>query len=398
VAIKLASDTIDSEDLKALSDWILTNPRLTKGDLTIEFEKKFASTVGAKHAVFVNSGSSANLMMLYAAVLTEARDITHVAVPALSWATDVAPIIQLGLVPVYIDCSPNNLGMDINDLKKKYKKYQFEAVLTVSVLGFPPSMNAIKDFCETEGIILLEDNCESFGTVLNDTKIGSHGEMSTWSTYFGHHFSTIEGGLVTTNDDTLYQVLLQLRSHGWIRDLDEDTQKKYLAHHEISEFEARYKFFLPGFNFRNTEIGAFLGLRQLDKATKWAWQRHRNYQQYCSLLKNYVEWLPPYCDILHDPSNLISNFAFPIVHRARKYIERFLTGAGVECRPLIAGSMTKQPMCLDFTETQSCPWAEYVNDYGMYVPNHHKLTEKDITDICSIIQKEISAYERRNPS
>jgi CDP-6-deoxy-D-xylo-4-hexulose-3-dehydrase len=199
--ISLAQDTVDRQDIDKLIGWLQTYPRLTKGPVTTEFEHKWAKKFGSKYAVYVNSGSSANLMMLYALIVAEKLRNKKILVPALSWATDLAPVIQLGLEPILIDCNLQDLSVDIDHLRVMIAKHQPSALLLVSVLGFSPNMDEIVKVCNETGVILLEDNCESLGTSFNNTLLGNFGLMSSFSLYFGHHLSTIEGGIIMTNDE-----------------------------------------------------------------------------------------------------------------------------------------------------------------------------------------------------
>jgi len=187
--IKLIGDTIDQDDINHLIGWLRTNPKLTKGHRTVEFEKEWSKWLGTKHSLFVNSGSSANLLMIYALMISGKMRNKKIVVPALSWATDLAPIIQLGLEPILADCNLDNLAVDVNELEKIFSKEKPAALLLVSVLGFPPHMKEIVDLCKEHGVALIEDNCESLGTEYNSQKLGTFGEMSSFSLYFGHHMS-----------------------------------------------------------------------------------------------------------------------------------------------------------------------------------------------------------------
>ena len=232
--IKLVKDTISLENINSLIDWLRTNPQLTKGKLTKEFEKKWSDWLGVKYSVFMNSGSSANLAMFYSLILSKKLKNKKIIVPAVSWVTTVSPVIQLGLEPIMCDCDTNNLGLDIDHLKKIIKKEKPSCLILVHVLGIPNNMTEIIELCKKHDIIILEDTCESVGSKFQEKKLGSFGLMSSFSFYYGHHMSTIEGGMVSTNDDEFYEILLSIRSHGWDRDLPETKKillrKKYLVY------------------------------------------------------------------------------------------------------------------------------------------------------------------------
>ena len=191
--ITLVKDTIDKDDVDNLIEWLKTYPRLTKGPKTVEFEEKWSKWIGCKYSVFVNSGSSANLLMLYALKVIGNLRNDKIVVPALSWATDMAPVIQLGFEPLICDCNMQNLAVDVGQLESIFKYHKPAALILVSVLGLSPDMDKIIKLCQKYGVILLEDNCESQGTEFRGEKLGNFGLMSSFSTYFGHTMSTIEG-------------------------------------------------------------------------------------------------------------------------------------------------------------------------------------------------------------
>jgi len=194
--IKLTEDTISNSDIDGLIDWLKTYPQLTKGELTPKLEKKWSNWLGTKHSIFCNSGSSANLLMLWA--LIEANRITRdakIVVPSVAWATDLAPVIQLGMTPILCDSNLEDLSVDIKHLKKIFIETKPDVLLLVSVLGLVPDMQKITELCDEYNVILLEDTCESMGSNYKNQKLGTFGLMSSFSTYFGHHISTIEGAL-----------------------------------------------------------------------------------------------------------------------------------------------------------------------------------------------------------
>ena len=258
--IKLVKDTIDDKDINMLIEWLKTNPKLTKGPITIEFEKKWSEWLGVKYSVFVNSGSSANLASIYSLLLSGRLRNKKIVVPAVSWVTTVTPIIQLGLTPIMCDCDMDNLGLDVNHLKQIIEEETPSAIILVHVLGFPNHMDEIIKLCKEKNILLVEDTCESMGSEYNNKKLGTIGDLSTFSFYFGHHMSTIEGGMISTDDEELYHILLSIRSHGWDRDLPEEKQLMLRNKHNVDKFRSLYTFYYPGFNLRSTDLQAFIGL------------------------------------------------------------------------------------------------------------------------------------------
>jgi len=378
--IRLAEATIDKQDMDDLAKWISTYPKLTKGEVTVSYESKWSDWLGVKHSTFVNSGSSANLLML--AALIEAGDISpgdSVIVPAVSWATDLSPVMQLGLKPLLCDCNLENLSVDIEHFKTLTARPEVKAAIVVPLLGFVPEMEKIVDICNDSDVILLEDCCESLGSKYEGhRKLGTFGVMSTFSTYFGHHISTIEGGMVCTSDDKYNAILKSIRSHGWSRDWSIEEQESHRKTWNISEFDSLYTFYYCGFNVRSTDLQAYIGLNQLDKLDSIIEARNNNYLIYLRLL-----------GFEDNSRHFNSNFAFPLIHSNRNFIAKSLLEEGIECRPLVCGSMGKQPFYLKrYPDDQSqLPNAETVRLYGMYLPNHHLLTEKDIERVCNVVKK-----------
>jgi CDP-6-deoxy-D-xylo-4-hexulose-3-dehydrase len=378
VPTTLVKDTINEDDIHYLIEWLKTFPRLTKGKETENFEQKWASWLGTEYAVFVNSGSSAILLMLYALIETGKVSVgDKIVIPALSWATDLSPVIQFNLQPVLCDINLQNLSVDLEHLEQIFKEENPKALILVSVLGLSPNMSKIQELCETYNVILLEDVCESTGTQFEDKALGTFGVMSAFSCYFGHHFSTIEGGLINTNDRDLYNILKMLRSHGWDRDLDKEGKKKLEAD-SGNEFNNLYRFYVPGFNLRATDLQAYLGINQLDRIDKTVAKRNDNYLFYKANINN------DYWNV-EDGRNFISNFAFPIIHPKRDLIVKELTAANIEVRPLICGSMGTQPMYTKRFGRLELPNVSVVDQYGCYIPNHPELTDKELQKIVKVV-------------
>ncbi len=380
--IDLVQDTIDKKDIDHLISWLQTYPRLTKGAVTLDFEKKFADWIGSKHAIFVNSGSSANLLMIYALKYANKLKNNKICVPSLCWATDLAPVLQFDLEPVLVDCNLENLSVDLEHLEQVFKTENPSALILVSVLGLSPDMDRVIELCDRYGVTLIEDNCESQGTAYKGKRLGNFGLMASFSTYFGHTMSTIEGGLITTNDTEIYNLLLQLRSHGWDRDLDQDAQKELRRNWEVEDFSALYTFFIPGFNLRSTDLQAFIGMGQLDKVDHSIQRRFENYKLFKDNLKGKV-WFPTEID-----DSFTANFAIPVIldsTEKKKSLIRELEEENIACRPLISGSMGTQPFYKKLYGEKILPNCSIVDDRGIYVPNHPLLEVEDINLISSII-------------
>jgi len=381
--IKLVSDTIDKNDINSLVEWLSQDeiPRLTKGPLTIELEQKWAKKMRSKYSVFVNSGSSAILLTLAALKYHSKLKNNTIIVPGLSWATDVSSPMLLGYDTYMCDCNLEDLSCDLNHLEELFQLHSPSAFILVSPLGLVPNMDKIVLLCEQYNVILLEDVCESMGSKYDDAYLGSFGMASFYSMYFGHHLSTIEGGFINTDDEELYHLLLMIRSHGWDRDLPEQTQKQLREEFQTSDFDSLYNFYVPGMNVRSTDLQAFIGLRAIDKLDNYANKRRNNFHYYNSQIKNNILKLEEKQD------DFVSNFAIPIVHKKRNNIVKELQDNNIEVRPLIAGNMATKPMWYNENDIPPLPNCELVNEFGFYVPNHQDLTKDDINKITSIINK-----------
>jgi CDP-6-deoxy-D-xylo-4-hexulose-3-dehydrase len=381
--IKLVSDTIDKDDIKHLVDWLSQDeiPRLTKGELTIQLEEKWANKIGTKYSVFVNSGSSAILLALAAYLYSNNIQNKKIVIPSLSWATDVSSPMLLGMEPIMCDCNLEDLSCDLSHLEEIFKTESPSSFILVSPLGLVPNMEKIVDLCNKYNVTLFEDVCESMGSKYNDKYLGSFGLASFFSMYFGHHLSTIEGGFINTNDEDFYHLLLMMRSHGWDRDLPEWKQKELRSKYSVDDFTALYNFYVPGFNLRATDLQAFIGLRAIDKLDEYSKRRNDNFTQYLNGVKNTK------LNISNFNTNFISSFSYPIVSENKEKIVKKLQEHNIEVRPLIAGDMSKKPMWYEKYGVQSLPNCELINRYGFYIPNHQDLTEDNINLICEIINE-----------
>lgn len=381
--ITLVKDTIDTNDVNYLIEWLKTYPRLTKGKVTSEFEEKYSNWLGRKYSVFVNSGSSANLLMLSALQQGGYLKSNKIVVPSVAWATDLAPVIQLGMKPILCDSNMKDLSVNLEHLEKIFIDESPDALLFVSVLGLVPNMEKIINLCKKYDVILLEDTCESMGCEYLGKKLGTFGTMSSFSTFFGHHISTIEGGIISTDDFELYEILKAIRSHGWDRDLSEMTQKKLQKEWNVSEFDAMYTFYYSGFNVRSTDLQAYLGLKQIDKLEDWGKIREYNYNIYQDLIKNDY-WKPK-----SQNDSFTSNFAYPVIHPNREKIVKNLQDNKIEVRPMICGSMGTQPFYVKHFGELKLKNVSIIDKYGFYVPNHPYLVEDDIKFISEIINEGI---------
>jgi CDP-6-deoxy-D-xylo-4-hexulose-3-dehydrase len=381
--IKLVNDTINKDDINALINWLSQDeiPRLTKGDLTVELEKKWANLIGTKYSVYVNSGSSAILLSLAAFLYSDKIKNKKIVIPSLSWATDVSSPILLGMNPIMCDCNLEDLSCDLNHLETIFKTHEPSAFILVSPLGLVPNMDKIIELCDKYDVTLFEDVCESMGSKYDDKFLGSFGYASFFSMYFGHHLSTIEGGFINTDNEEFYHLLLMMRSHGWDRDLPNKKQVELRNKYNINDFSALYNFYVPGFNLRATDLQAFIGLRAIDKLIDYSNKRNDNFFIYLNNIKGNM------LNINLLKNTFISNFAYPVVNLNKDNIVKELSDNGIEVRPLIAGNMVNKPMWYNKYEVPSLPNCELIDKYGFYLPNHQDLTSEEIIKIVNIINK-----------
>ena len=374
---------------KELAKFVLESKRLSMDEQCAMFEKEFAQFQGAGHALLFNSGSSSNLAMFQTLKnLDRLKDGDKVGVSALTWSTNVMPIIQLGLTPVPLDCDVSTLNVMSKTLIAFLKKTDLKAFFITNALGFAGDLGQIEKVCCEHNVLLIEDNCEALGSELMDRKTGNFGIMSSFSFFVAHHMSTIEGGMVCTDDEDLAEMLKIVRANGWDRNLNASQQYKWRKKWNVrSEFEAKYTFYDLGYNFRPTEITGFLGRFQLKFLRDNILRRQENYDKLELMVKQNSDLLC--ADRSH--IKILSSFAFPIVCKTPKLREKYFnqfSGAGVETRPVIAGNIQRQPFYKKYVkESYELPNTDIIHECGFYCGNYPELTETDIQLLCSCLQK-----------
>jgi len=379
----------EHETKKALSDFILKADRFSMGEKCKEFERAFAKKQERKHSVLFNSGGSSNLAIFQALKnLGRLKEGDKVGFSALTWSTNVMPIIQMGFTPVIIDCDPTTLNVMSWNLKDVLKTQKLKAFFLTNVLGFAGDLNEIRTICKKNNIILLEDNCESLGTKLPEGKTGNFGMAASFSFFVAHHMSTIEGGMVCTDDDEFAEMLRIVRANGWDRDLSAEQQHKWRKQHGVkSEFHAKYTFYHLGFNLRPTEITGFLGLFQLRYLDENIKLRRENYFRLEKLVKKNDELLA--LDRSHIKT--LSSFAFPVICKTPELKEKYMSqfsGAGIEIRPMIAGNIQLQPFYKKYVEAVvPLPGTDILHNNGFYCGNYPELTDTDLEIIGSCLRK-----------
>ena len=379
---------INEYDTKqALAKFILRAPRLSMDEKCFEFEKAFAAFQSRSDAILFNSGGSANLALLQALKnIGRLKNGDKVCFSSLTWSTNAMPIIQMGMEPIAVDCNPKTLNLMSHNLDERLRSTDIQALFITNALGFTGDLDRIKKMCEDRGIILIEDNCESLGTELPAGKAGNFGIAASFSFFVAHHMSTIEGGMVCTDDEELAEMLRIVRANGWDRNLTAEQQFKWRKKFNIkSEFGAKYTFYDMGFNLRPTEITGFIGLYQLKFIEENITKREKNYLQ----LEAIVHDNPDLILLDHAHIKRISSFAFPVLCRTPELRDKYMyqfSGAGVEIRPMIAGNIQKQPFYSKYVRTAfDLPGTEFISNCGFYCGNYPELSEMDLEILSSCL-------------
>ena len=388
--LKLIRSTFykENETKKKLAEFIKKANILSMHDECRKFEKSFAQKQGRKYALFVSSGSAANLALIQSLLnMGKIKRGDKMGFTAITWATNVMPIMQLGLEPIPVDCELENLNVSVRTIKNAFDKDKFKALFITNVLGFGVELDKIALFCQENKIILIEDNCEGLGSKIGNTRLGSFGLASTFSTYVGHHLSTIEGGMVCTDDEEFYHMLCMVRAHGWDRNIPEKTRGDLMKKHKIDPFVSKYTFYDLAYNVRPTDIQGFIGNIQINYWDEVVGKRESNYKLY-EKTANSNDHLYHY----HVPyMSLVSNFTYPLVFKSKalykKYRNRFIKH-DIEIRPVIAGNITRQPFFKKYvSKTYATPVSELVHENGFYIGNNPELTQSELALLCSLLEK-----------
>ena len=380
----LSTSTWGKEEYEAI-ERVIKSERFTMGYEVDRFEKKFAKYIGSKHSVMVNSGSSANLLMIASIFYRKENTISkndEVIVPTLGWSTSYFPFNQYGLKLKFVDIDIDTLNYNLDSLSKAIS-VKTKIILAINILGNPNNFKAIKKIIKGKDIILLEDNCESLGAEYNKKKAGSFGLLGTYSTFYSHHISTMEGGLITTDNDELYEIMLCLRAHGWTRNLPKNnilTGKKNPV-----EFEELFKFILPGYNLRPLEMSGAIGQEQLNKLPNFIKKRRENAKLIQEVLNNnkYIK--------LQKEIGKSSWFGFSLTMKEPKILSRekfkkILITNGFEVRPVVTGNFTKQPVIklLNTEHFDHFPNANYLNENSLFIGNHHYNMDEAIKKLSNL--------------
>lgn len=372
VKYSLAESSWGKEELAAIQK-VIESDRYSMGPFVQEFEKNFAEYFGSKYAVMVNSGSSANLLAISALFYTKENKLQRgdeVIVPSVSWSTTYSPLYQYGLKLKFVDIDHKTLNFDLDALESAITD-KTKVIMAVNLLGNSNDYDRVNKMIAGRDIILLEDNCESMGAKFNGKYTGTFGKMGMFSTFFSHHMSTMEGGVIVTDDEELYHIMLSTRSHGWTRTLPKHNL--ITGTKSDVEFEESFKFVLPGYNLRPLEMSGAIGIEQLKKLPSFVENRRKNAEYFLELFANH-----PHLEVQKEIGES-SWFGFSLVLKknapyTREELATYLQQHQIECRPIVTGNFAKNDVVKNYFDYEihgKIFNAEHIDVNGFFVGNHH---------------------------
>ena len=386
--LPLMSDNIDREDINTLVDFLNQDPipKLTNGPKVVEFENAWGQWLGTKYNLMLNSGASANELTMLA--LNYIHGEGEIIVPPLTWISDVASVLFAGFKPVFVDINLRNLSFDIDKLKAAITP-QTKAIFLTHVLGVNALTDELIELCKEKNILLIEDVCESHGTTFKGQKVGSIGFASNFSFYFAHHMSTIEGGMICTNDEHFYQVCRALRSHGMMREMTDDNFKQQIIN-DNPDLNKDFIFIRPAHNFRSTELNAVIGLSQLKKLDANNINRVNNFNYFIERLDS-----NKYITDLEIEGQC--NYAFIVILKEpsfelRDKVEKTLSENGIEFRRGLSGggSQIRQPFFKGKFNYDEFKNIDHVHHFSWYIGNYPTLEQEKIDTLLNILNNDIS--------
>ena len=380
----LATSTWDNKELEAIQS-VIDSDNYTMGDHVSKFENDFGKFINRKYCLMVSSGSAANLISIASFFYTKnpmLKKGDEVIVPAVSWSTTYFPLQQYGLKLKFVDIDLNTLNYDLDALKSAITS-NTKMIVTVNLLGNPNDFDVINKLINDKKIFIFEDNCESLGAEYKGKQTGTFGVIGTFSTYFSHHISTMEGGFVTTDNEELYHILLSLRAHGWTRNL---PKKNHVANKSDDWFEESFRFVLPGYNVRPIEMSGAIGVKQLEKTPSFLKKRRENAKLFIKLFKDHPNYL------IQKDIDKSSWFGFSLIIKPssnliRKDIINILQKNKIECRPIVTGNFVRNEVMkyFDYEVHEELKNANYLHDNGFFVGNSHKCLSKNINFLSQIL-------------
>ena len=385
--LPLMNDNIDKEDIQCVIDFLSQDsiPKLTNGPKVVEFENAWGEWLGTKYNLMVNSGASANELTMLA--LAHIFGEGEIIVPPLTWISDISSVLFAGHKLVFVDVNLNNLSFDINKLKESITP-KTKAIFLTHVLGINGLTEELINICENQNILLIEDVCESHGTTYKDKKVGNVGFASNFSFYFAHHMSTVEGGMICTNNHQFYQVCRALRSHGMTREMTDVSMRQQIIESN-PDLNPDFIFLRPAHNFRSTEINAVIGLSQLKKLDSKNQERRENFDLFISNL-NYDK----YHVALDTEGNC--NYAFIVILKnadmeKRNSLENKLRNNGIEFRRGLSGggNQMRQPFFKNvYKDFSNFPIIEHIHNYSWYIGNYPGLNKEKIIKLIEVLNQD----------
>tara|TARA_B100000085_G_C18560631_1_gene519406 strand:+ start:1793 stop:2965 length:1173 start_codon:yes stop_codon:yes gene_type:complete len=378
----LMKDIITQEDKQKMANFCLESNRFTNGQKVREFEAEWSKWINSKYSLMVSSGSTANYLLLSAIKeLYKLKDGDKVLVPTMTWVTNISPVFQLGLKPIFCDVNSQNFSFDSDYLQKlKNEHPDIKLIWVTHLFGLASNIEEVKNLWPEA--LIAEDVCESHGVESNNKRLGLEGEGGTFSFYFGHHMTTVEGGVVSTNNKELYELMRAKRSHGLARETSPETYANYLL--KYPDIDPQFMFITDGYNFRSMEINAVLGLSQLPNLTNWVNIRKDNFKRFLNITNNLN-----YLDNNFDEEGN-SSFCLPFVCKnkeTKKKLKKYLSDAGVETRPLCSGNLLRQPFLKDknYPDADNFPNSEFLHECGFYIGNNHMITDEEFEQLENLL-------------
>lgn len=388
MAYELASSSWGEEEIQAMQR-VIAGGRFTMGENVARFEEAFAKKFGVRHALMVSSGSTANLVGVAALFYKKDRPLQRgdeVIVPSISWATTYYPLQQYGLKLRFLDVELDTLNMDVHQLEKALTP-RTRMVVAVSILGNPCDLDVIRKFCDRHGLYFFEDNCESMGAELNGKACGTFGDIGTFSTFFSHHISTMEGGVLVTDNTELYHLARSIRAHGWTRDLPADST---IYEPRSDDFFEAYRFILPGFNARPLELSGAIGIEQLKKLDGMVETRRRNAKLFVQLFQDDERF------IIQREHGKSSWFAFTVILNPSRKIDRkkvmqAMKQAGIGYRIITGGNFLRHDVIkyFDYDCVGEIKNANIAHDYGFFVGNHPSDVSQEIRQFHDVLTRAV---------
>lgn len=386
----LSQSSWDDAEIAALHR-VIESGQYTMADETQAYERAFADYLNSPYCVAVNSGSTANLLMVAALMYRKQNPLQRgdeVIVPAVSWPTTYYPLDQYGLHLKFVDVDVETLNYDLDALESAITD-RTRLVMVVNLLGNPNEFDRIREICDKRGIEFIEDNCESLGATFDGRQCGTHGLMGSFSGFFSHHISTMEGGVVCTHDEELYHILLCLRAHGWTRQLPKFNH--VTGEKGDDPFEESFNFVLPGYSVRPLEMSAAVGIEQIAKLPRFVEERRANARRYLGLMKRFPEF------IVQRDLGGSSWFGFSLIVRPdagfdRQHVVRAFQTSGIECRPIVAGNFAKNPVMkwMDHEIHGSLSDADVIDQRGLFIGNHEGDLTRELELLGDVLERVVA--------